>query len=449
MKSLIILITTVVVFVSVADRHRLKAQPLAPVLSANNGRAVAQPANNTQNFNKPAAQNSNLAPSFVTPRVANLPANRITTNAQTDRQSAVIDNVYEPTTVLATVGPEYILAGDLIPQIEIVMWLMFKDMDPEELAKHKNQIAAQKQVLLRSLLSQAIDSKLLYLAFKRSMKPEELEQFQERATEVVTDAFVSSIDETLPKIKNADKQELKRLQSMDMQISQLCTLMVEHNAETLRELDGILRKFGSSLEHAKQTFAETNFGRQAISTDVKLNYEITHQDMLDYYREHIEDYQINQAVSFEQLMVQLKNHKTKQQAYQKICALGNSILQGASFDKVAVSHSEGPKAKTGGRYQNIEKGDLVSEKVEKVAFEIPVNRMSPIVEDEKGFYIIRVNTHRQAGREKFTEVQGDIEQMIKNQRRNEAIQSYIKTVKNHVPVWNRLEEKKPSSKLNF
>ena len=423
MKSQFILHTTVSVIVLISGTQSLLAQPFAPV-----------------------AGNSKFVPASGVPRVAALPG---PARSQTDPSRQVVtpptldNNLYEPTTVLATVGPEYILAGDLMPQVEIVMWLMFKDRSQEELERHKKEIDAQKQVLLRSLLLQAIDSKLLFLAFKRSMKPEELEQFEERAKEIVNNAFVSSIEETLPQVKVAGKQEMKRLRARDMQVTQLCTLMVEHEVETLRELDGILKKFGSSLDQAKQTFAETNFGRQAISLDVKLKYEITHQDMLDYYRDHIEDYQIKEAVSFEQLMVQFKNHKTKQQAYQKICALGNSVLQGAPFQKVASSHSEGPKAKSGGKYLNIERGDLVSEKVESLAFEIPVNRMSPVIEDEKGFYIIRVSTHRQAGREKFTEVQGEIEQLIKNQRRNNAIQKYIKQVKSHVPVWNRLEDKMP------
>ena len=423
MKSQFILRTTVSVIVLLSGTQSLLAQPFAP-----------------------AVGNSRFVPASGAPKVAALPGparSQTNPNRQVVTSQTLDNNVYEPTTVLATVGPEYILAGDLMPQVEIVMWLMFKDRSQEELERHKEGIDAQKQVLLRSLLLQAIDSKLLFLAFKRSMKPEELEQFEERATEVVNNAFVSSIEETLPQVKVADQQEMKRLRARDMQVTQLCTLMVEYEVETLRELDGILKKFGSSLDQAKQIFAETNFGRQAISLDVKLNYEITHQDMLDYYRDHIEDYQIKESVSFEQLMVQFKNHKTKQQAYQKICALGNSVLQGAPFEKVASNHSEGPKTKSGGKYLNIEKGDLVSEKVETLAFEIPVNRMSPVIEDEKGFYIIRVNTHRQPGREKFTEVQGEIEQLIKNQRRNDAIQKYIKQVKSHVPVWNRLEDKTP------
>ncbi|MCH2371818.1 MAG: peptidylprolyl isomerase [Pirellulales bacterium] len=443
MKHQVILSIVVVAILFASNFDTLLAQPLAPVDPTVKGvPESAQPANNSQNFDQPVLR-PRFVPASGAPQVAILPNNTTAATRQVTSANDTINDVYEPTTVLATVGPEYILAGDLIPQVEIVMWLMFKDSPPEELAKLKKQIDAQKEMLLKNLLSQAIDSKLLYLAFKRSMKPEELEQFEERATELVDNAFLTSIDETLLLVKSADKQEMKRLRAKDIQIAQLCTLMVEHDVESLRELDAILRKFGSSLEQAKNTFAESNFGRQAISLDVKLQYEITHQDMLDYYLENSEDYQINEAVSFQQLTVQFKNHETKQQAYQKICTLGNSVLQGAPFEKVAISQSEGPKAKQGGRYENIEKGDLVSEKVETVAFDIPVNRMSPIIEDDKGFYIIRIYNYRQAGKEKFTEVQGDIEQMITNQRRNDAIQKYIKQVGNHVPVWNRLEEKKP------
>ncbi len=377
--------------------------------------------------------------------VATVAATADNRNSTTNPGTTPLPNpdLYEPTAVLATVGPEYILAGDIMPQVEIVMWLMFKDEPKAQLDKHRREIEMQKKMLLRNLLIQAIDSKILYLAFKRSMKTEELEEFEERASEVINSAFASSIKEILPKVKTADKAEMKRLRATDMQVTQLCTLMVEHQVDTLRELDKILRTFGSSLDQAKQEFAETNFGRQAIATDVKLNYEITHQDLLDYYYDNVEDYKITEAVSFEQLTVEFKNHQSKQQAYQKICALGNSVLQGAPFEKVAAAQSEGPKAKSGGKYETIEKGDLVSEKVEQVAFDIPVNRMSPVIEDEKGFYIIRVNTHRPEGREKFTEVQGEIELTIKNQRRNKAIQKYISKVKKHVPVWNSLEQSKP------
>ena len=68
--------------------------------------------------------------------------------------------------------------------VDIVLWMMFKDRSPAEMEKYRRQIDMEKQMLIRSLLGQAIDSKILYVAFK-SMKPEELAQFEERASEVI------------------------------------------------------------------------------------------------------------------------------------------------------------------------------------------------------------------------------------------------------------------------
>ena len=420
-----------------AQSFRNSLPPSTPVADPMLLPAVNTPVN--QNVNS-RQQKNRFVPASQQQRIAALP-NAVSRSAPTrkSRLPGARDSIYEPTAVLAKVGPEYILAGDVMPQVDIVMWMMFKDRSPAEMEKYRRQLDTEKQMLIRSLLGQAIDSKILYVAFKRSMKPEELAQFEERASEVIDSAFESSIDETLAKVKMADKAEMKRLRARDMQITQLCTLMVENQVETHRELDGILRTFGTSLEQAKQAFAETNFGRQALTVDVKLSFEVTHQELLDYYFENVDDYKITEAISFEQLTVQFKNHETKQKAYQKICALGNSVLQGARFDQVAIAQSEGPKAKSGGKYELIERGDLVSEKVEEVAFDLPVNRMSPVIEDGNGFYIVRVQKHREENREKFIEVQSEIEQAIQNERRNEAIQKYITKVKAHIPVWNSFE----------
>ena len=127
-----ILRTTVSVILLFAGSQTLLAQPFAPV-----------------------AENTRFVPASGVPRVAALPGparSQTNPNRQVLTPQTLDNSVYEPTTVLATVGSEYILAGDLMPQVEIVMWLMFKERSQEELERHKKEIDAQKQVLLRNLL---------------------------------------------------------------------------------------------------------------------------------------------------------------------------------------------------------------------------------------------------------------------------------------------------------
>jgi hypothetical protein len=332
------------------------------------------------------------------PRVANLPRSRTPQAAQYPQrrrqQPPQTPKLFKPTTVLATVGSEYIMAGDLLPQVEMVMWNFIQDIPPAELTKYRDDIARQKEILLTTLLQQAIDAKVLYVAFRKSLKPDELKTLDERIDSVSVAAFDGALEEMLPRVKAADKKELKQLRQEDMHLAQLSILMVADGAETMHELDQILRRFGSSYEMEKMRFAEVNFGRQLIVQNVNLQEEITHRQMLDYYRKNIADYQL----------------------------------------------SEDLKAKNGGNYDWVEPGNLVSKPLDQAIFNLPVNRMSPVITDDQGVHIIRVVERTVAGKQAFVEVQTNIKTQLRIIRRNEAVQQYIAKVKLQIPVWNSLAQ---------
>jgi len=386
-----------------------------------------------------AVQQQPITNPNLNPRLANYQGDRSVNPPSRSVQNS--SKLFEPTTVLATVGPEYIMTGDLLPQVEMVMWNYVREIPEAERIRYKDDIARQKETLLGMLLQQAIDSKVLYVAFRRSLKSEELETLEERLDMVAGEAFDGAIEEMLPRVQTADKKGLKELRQEDMHVTQLCMLMAADNVESLRELDQILRQFGSSYQMEKIRFAEVNFGRQLIVQNVNLNAEITHQDMLDYYHEHAEDYRLNARARWQQISALYKNHTDPKQAYAVVCDMGNRVLQGAKFDVVAFEMSEDLKAKTGGFYDWIEPGNLVSQPLDKAVFSLPVNRMSPVITDEKGAHIIRVLERVPAGKQSFEDVQKDIRKQLMQDYRNEAVQAFIAQVKKEIPVWNALETK--------
>jgi len=369
------------------------------------------------------------------PRVANLPRSRNPQAAQQPqrrRQPPLqTPKLFKPTTVLATVGSEYIMAGDLLPRVEMVMWNFIQDIPPAELTKYRDDIARQKEILLTTLLQQAIDAKVLYVAFRKSLKPEELKTLDERIDSVSSAAFDGALEEMLPRVKAADKKQLKQLRQEDMHLAQLSILMVADEAETMHELDQILRRFGSSYAMEKMRFAEVNFGRQLIVQNVNLQEEITHRQMLDYYNKNIADYQFNTKARWQQI---------SEEAYRLVCEMGNRVLNGAPFAEVAKQLSEDLKAKNGGNYDWVEPGNLVSKQLDQAIFNLPVNRMSPVISDDKGVHIIRVVERTVAGKQPFVEVQNDIKDQLRIIRRNETVQKYIAKVKLQVPVWNSLAQ---------
>ena len=76
--------------------------------------------------------------------------------------------------------------------------------------------------------------------------------------------------------------------------------------------------------------------------------------------------------------------------------------------RLPATKSQEPFAKEGGVHDWTAQGALASDELDKQIFSIPLNAMSEIIEDERGFHIIRVLERQQAGLTPLSEVQDEI-----------------------------------------
>jgi parvulin-like peptidyl-prolyl isomerase len=61
--------------------------------------------------------------------------------------------------------------------------------------------------------------------------------------------------------------------------------------------------------------------------------------------------------------------------------------------------------------------------------------MSPILESDEGFHIVRVLERKEAGREPFSEVQGKIREKLKDERFRAAIEHYLARLRREARIW--------------
>ena len=205
-------------------------------------------------------------------------------------------------------GTEIVLAGDLLPQINQIIREHGAKIPPHELER-------QKKVMLKSLLDQAIQTKLAYLDFLRTVPADRIDSIRETINE--------QFDET-----------------------ELSKAIEKANVQTPAELDAKLREFGSSLEKQRRTFAEQVLAKEMIRQNVKRDEEVTHDQMLAYYREHQPDYYVPAKAKWEQLESHFDKFPSKAEAYEAMVEMGNKVLRGAPFAEVARRHSHGLCAKT-------------------------------------------------------------------------------------------------------
>ena len=61
--------------------------------------------------------------------------------------------------------------------------------------------------------------------------------------------------------------------------------------------------------------------------------------------------------------------------------------------------------------------------------------MSPIIETDDAFYIVRVLERKDAGRKPFTDVQAKIREDLKEERFEQAVQKYLAQLRKDARVW--------------
>jgi alpha-D-ribose 1-methylphosphonate 5-triphosphate diphosphatase PhnM len=187
-------------------------------------------------------------------------------------------------------------------------------------------------------------------------------------------------------------------------------------------------------------FLERVLGQSGLGEKIDYEPEITHQAMLDRYRENLQDYEYPAKARWEKLTVKFANFPTKEQAWAALGDMGNEVLRGAPLAAVAKRHSQGVDASDGGYHDWTCKDSLASDVLNEAIFALRVNELSQRLEDEGGFHIVRVIERRPAGRTPFLEAQVEIKETLRKERVREQITDYVAKLKKEIHVWSIFDD---------
>lgn len=300
-------------------------------------------------------------------------------------------------TILARVGSDVILASEVALHVNDALMTNADKIPPE-------YVEPMRERLTRQRLEALIDTKAVIIELRRKIPAENLKKIDGS----LADEF--------------EKHELKRR-------------LDRAKVQTRQQLDEKYRMFGTSLEREKRAFMEMMLAQQWVQNQINRDFEISHDEMLTYYREHITEYEFAAKSRWEQISVRHNRGKRKAEAYAKIAELGNRVkLGGEPFAQVAKSGSDGPTAEEGGARDWTTAGSLASKALDRAIFSLPVGELSPILEDDDAFHIVRVVERTDAGRTPFTETQAEIREKIKAERIQDQATEFVDKVRASVPV---------------
>lgn len=326
---------------------------------------------------------------------------------------------FDTSQIVAIVGTERVLAGDMAAIIEPII-VENKSRLPTR--QHEDDA---RQMLIRQILPQYVELKALQQEFFRDMvgnvPPNEVKKARDQ---VVTRASKAFFDRFVP-----------------------LELFKRHEVEDVASLEAKLQESGLSIALIRNHFLLQVLASELESKYVPETYDIAPEEILAYYQEHSEQWQIPARAKWRQLTVRFDQHATRAEAESLIRHMGNEVvLGGKPFEAVARDSSEGFTASEGGLYDWTTEGSLKSTALDQALFSLPLRRLSDVIEDEVGVHIIEVLERDPARTQDQVEIQTEIRKRLSKARFKQKSEEFRKKVLDRTVIWSRWPEDIPGSR---
>ena len=148
------------------------------------------------------------------------------------------------------------------------------------------------------------------------------------------------------------------------------------------------------------------------SHNVKTNQIISPVKIDDYYRKHRDEFTSKEQIKLRMIMISGHQDTASAPAQKELAeeVLGK-LAGGAEFEQMAQMYSEDSTKDNGGDWGWIEHKTL-AEPLEKFAFNMPVGRISNIVNYAGNYYILKVDDKHGGSTKSLAEVRSDIEKKL-------------------------------------
>ena len=180
-------------------------------------------------------------------------------------------------------------------------------------------------------------------------------------------------------------------------------------------------------EYTRRDLLITNFVDSTFVTKAVVSEE----DVRSFFDKNQDRFKQDETVKASHILIGVEGNATadeKNKAREKVDKLKKELAGGADFATLAKGNSTCPSAPQGGDLGFFGKGQMVPA-FEKAAFALKQGEVSDVVETQFGYHIITVTEKKPAITAEYKDVKAKIEEYLKGQKVNEAIQKYLEEVK--------------------
>ena len=199
---------------------------------------------------------------------------------------------------------------------------------------------------------------------------------------------------------------------------------IKESFPSQEEFDNVLKSNNLTINELKDDI-QRNLMITSILDKSRSNIIVTDEELKQYYTENKESFFEEEKIHARHILLE-----TEEEALNIIQQLKEGIVD---FAELAKENSIGPSASNGGDLGFFSRGQMVKE-FEDAAFALQPGEISGVVKTQFGFHVIKVEERKEAHQSTFEESKEQINNLLKNQKENEAITQLISRLNENADI---------------
>jgi peptidyl-prolyl cis-trans isomerase SurA len=208
----------------------------------------------------------------------------------------------------------------------------------------------------------------------------------------------------------------------------------QQNIPSDKELERLLAAQDMTMADLKKRLIDEFAPQQVIHVEVVERIAVSDKDRRAYYDEHTAEFGVPAEATVREIVIKATDGDRAAKRAQADAVRARAAEPGADFAAIAAEASDAGTKKVGGLLGTVKKGDLAAA-LEEAAFSIPVGSISPVIEAEYGFHILKVDARTEAQIKPYDDVKDDIENKIRNERFDAEYKKYMVKVWSEATIW--------------
>ena len=208
----------------------------------------------------------------------------------------------------------------------------------------------------------------------------------------------------------------------------------QQNIKSDSDLEKLLAKEGMSIADWKKRLVELFAPQQVIRSEVVDRVAVSEQEAQAYYDAHTEDFRVPTEATVREIVIKSGDADRDAKRAEAEAVRAEAAKPGADFAALAKEKSDAGTKDKGGLLGTVKKGDLAPA-LEAAAFTVPVGEVSPVIEADYGFHILKVDARTDTYVKPFDIVRDDVEKTIENAEVQKQIRIYLKKLWSEATVW--------------